>query len=116
MQEKAVLVGLITPDVNKEKILLFLKELSFLTRTAGAKPIKQFLQKLPFPNPKTFIGKGKIEEVYSFCKENKSDMIIFDDELSSTQIRNLERIFSCKILDRSNLILDIFASRARTAT
>jgi GTP-binding protein HflX len=74
------------------------------------------LQKLPFPNPKTFIGKGKIEEVYSFCKENKSDMIIFDDELSSTQIRNLERIFSCKILDRSNLILDIFASRARTAT
>ena len=116
MQEKAVLVGLITPDVNKEKVLLFLKELSFLTRTAGAKPIKQFLQKLPFPNPKTFIGKGKIEEVYSFCKENKSDMIIFDDELSSTQIRNLERIFSCKILDRSNLILDIFASRARTAT
>ena len=116
MQEKAVLVGLITPDVNKEKILLFLKELSFLTRTAGAKPIKQFLQKLPFPNPKTFIGKGKIEEVYSFCKANKPDMIIFDDELSSTQIRNLERIFSCKILDRSNLILDIFASRARTAT
>ena len=89
--------------------------LSFLARTAGAKPVKKFLQKLNAPNVKTFLGKGKIEEVRQFAKMEGIELIIFDDDLSPVQLRNIEKIFECKILDRSNLILDIFASRARTA-
>ena len=115
MQEKAILIGLITPDVTPELVEEYLLELDFLARTAGAKTVKQFTQKLPHPDNRTFLGKGKTEEVCEFVEENEIDIIIFDDELSPSQLRNIERIYKCKILDRSNLILDIFASRAQTA-
>lgn len=115
MGEKAVLIGLITPDVTPELVDEYLLELDFLARTAGAKTIKQFTQRLPHPDNKTFLGKGKTEEVAEFVKENEIDMVIFDDELSPSQLRNIEAIYCCKILDRNNLILDIFASRAQTA-
>jgi len=115
--EKAVLIGLITPDVSQEQAYEYLDELAFLADTAGAKPIRNFTQKLPHPDNKTFLGKGKIEEVQLFAEENKIKLIIFDDDLNPSQIRNIEKIFGeeTKILDRSNLILDIFASRAQTA-
>ena len=92
-----------------------MEELAFLAKTAGAIPIKKITQKLSVPNNNTFIGKGKIEEVKQLVKELDVELIIFDDDLSPVQLRNVERILECKILDRSNLILDIFASRARTA-
>ena len=115
--EKAVLIGLITADVTKEQAYEYLDELAFLADTAGAKPIRNFTQKLPHPDNKTFLGKGKIEEVRLFSEENEIKLIIFDDDLNPSQIRNIEKIFGeeTKILDRSNLILDIFASRAQTA-
>ena len=117
MPEKAVLIGLITPNVTSSQANEYLEELAFLAKTAGAKPIKNFTQKLLRPDNKTFIGKGKMEEVFSFVKENCIDVLIFDDDLTPSQLKNVERIFNgkCKILDRSNLILDIFASRAQTA-
>tara|TARA_B100001741_G_C16555225_1_gene602282 strand:- start:14885 stop:16051 length:1167 start_codon:yes stop_codon:yes gene_type:complete len=115
LQEKAILIGLITPEVTLELVEEYLLELDFLARTAGAKTVKQFTQKLPHPDNKTFLGKGKTEEVCEFVEANEIDIIIFDDELSPSQLRNIERIYKCKILDRSNLILDIFASRAQTA-
>ena len=115
MGEKAVLIGLITPDVTPELVEEYLLELDFLARTAGAETVKQFTQKLPHPDNKTFLGKGKTEEVRLFAEENEIDIIIFDDELSPSQLRNVEAIYGCKILDRNNLILDIFASRAKTA-
>jgi len=115
--EKAVLVGLITPDVTDEQAYEFLNELSFLAKTAGAKPVRNFTQRLKQCDNKTFLGKGKIEQVKLFVEENDVSLIIFDDDLTPSQIRNIERIFKdkCKILDRSSLILDIFASRAQTA-
>ena len=115
--EKAVLVGLVTFESSEEQTNEYLEELAFLAKTAGAKPIKKFIQKLSKPDKNTFLGKGKIEEVYSFAKSNDVSLIIFDDDLSPTQIRNIEKIFNekSKILDRSNLILDIFANRAKTA-
>ena len=113
--ETAVLVGLITQDQNEKQLKEYLDELAFLAETAGAETVRRFTQKLTNPHPKTFIGKGKINEVLEFVKENEIDMVIFDDELSPSQLRNVERILNCKILDRSNLILDIFAKRARTA-
>ena len=115
--EKAVLIGLITPDVSKEQAYEYLDELAFLTDTAGAKPVRNFTQKLPHPDNKTFLGKGKIEEVRLYAEENEIKLIIFDDDLSPSQIRNIEKVFGeeTKVLDRSNLILDIFASRAQTA-
>jgi GTPase len=115
--EKAVLIGLITPDVTKEQAYEYLDELAFLTDTAGAKPVRNFTQKLPHPDNKTFLGKGKIEEVRLYAEENEIKLIIFDDDLSPSQIRNIEKVFGeeTKVLDRSNLILDIFASRAQTA-
>ena len=115
--EKAVLIGLVTFESSEEQTNEYLKELAFLAKTAGAKPIKKFIQKLSKPDKNTFLGKGKIEEVYSFAKSNDVSVIIFDDDLSPTQIRNIEKIFNekSKILDRSNLILDIFANRAKTA-
>ena len=115
--EKAILIGLITPDVTKEQAYEYLDELAFLADTAGAKPVRNFTQKLPHPDNKTFLGKGKIEEVRLFAEEEEIKLIIFDDDLSPSQIRNIEKIFGeeTKILDRSNLILDIFASRAKTA-
>ena len=114
--EKAVLIGLVTFESSEEQTNEYLEELAFLAKTAGAKPIKKFIQKLSKPDKNTFLGKGKIEEVYSFAKSNDVSVIIFDDDLSPTQIRNIEKIFSAKskILDRSNLILDIFANRAKT--
>jgi len=113
--EKAIIIGVITPNQNRNQTEEYLDELTFLARTAGAKPVKKFLQKLNAPNVKTFLGKGKIEEVRQFAKMEGIELIIFDDDLSPVQLRNIEKIFECKILDRSNLILDIFASRARTA-
>ncbi|PCH65740.1 MAG: GTPase HflX, partial [Bacteroidetes bacterium] len=121
-QETAILVGLISKHQDEAQIEEYLDELEFLTDTAGAKTIEQFVQKLETPNPKTFIGSGKVQEVKEYVDNHNIDMVIFDDELTPTQLRNIERIFnpsadqaSCKILDRNNLILDIFASRARTA-
>ena len=115
--EKAVLIGLITTDVTQEQAYEYLDELAFLAKTAGAEPIRNFTQKLKHPDNKTFLGKGKIEEVRLFCEENHIKLIIFDDDLNPSQIRNIEKLFGeeTKILDRSNLILDIFASRAQTA-
>ena len=117
MIEKAILIGLITPDITQEQAYEYLDELAFLAKTAGAKPIRKFTQKLPHPDNKTFLGKGKIEEVRLFAEEQKINLIIFDDDLTPSQIRNIEKIFGeeTKVLDRSNLILDIFASRAQTA-
>ncbi len=115
--EKAILIGLITPDLKQENAYDYLKELAFLAKTAGAEPIRNFTQRLAHPDNKTFIGKGKIEEVKIFIEEHTVSLIIFDDDLTPSQIRNLDKIFGdkCKILDRSSLILDIFASRAKTA-
>ena len=115
--EKAVLIGLITPDVTKSQAQDYLEELAFLAKTAGAKPVRNFTQRLPQPNNKTFIGTGKINEVQEYVTTNGIDVLIFDDDLTPSQIKNIERLFAgkCKILDRSNLILDIFASRAKTA-
>ena len=113
--EKAILIGVVTPQQNKNRAEEYLDELAFLAKTAGANPVKKFLQRLNMPNNKTFLGKGKIEEVRQYAKAEEIELIIFDDDLTPVQIRNIERILECKILDRSNLILDIFASRARTA-
>jgi len=114
-QEKAVLIGLMLKAQTKNETIEFLDELQFLALTSGAKTVKTFVQKMETPHPSTFVGKGKIQEIKKFIKENQIDMAIFDDDLEATQIRNIERILECKILDRSNLILDIFASRARTS-
>ena len=117
MKERAILIGLVTPGITQEKAYEYLNELAFLAETAGAKPIKKFTQRLQHPHNKTFIGKGKIESVRLYVEENNIDIIIFDDDLTPSQIKNIERVFQgkSKILDRSNLILDIFASRAQTA-
>ena len=114
--ETAVLVGVITQLQDEKKSKEYLDELSFLAETAGAKPIHRFTQKLDKPNPKTFIGSGKINEILAYVKEHCVDIVIFDDELSPSQLRNIEHVFGeRKILDRTNLILDIFAGRAQTA-
>jgi len=113
--EKIVLIGIITQFQNKDKSKEYLEELEFLTLTAGGKVIKTFTQKLEFPNPKTYVGTGKLDEVKQYIDEHDIDTVIFDDELSPAQIRNIEKILDCKILDRTNLILDIFAQRAQTS-
>jgi len=116
MKEKAILIGLITPQTTKENVNEYLDELSFLATTAGAIPTKRFTQQLLQPDKNTFLGKGKINEVRDYVKREKVDIIIFDDDLNPSQLRNIQKIFEKKkILDRSNLILDIFASRAQTA-
>ncbi|MDA9656407.1 GTPase HflX [Flavobacteriales bacterium] len=116
MKEKAILIGLITPDTSPEQVYEYLDELAFLAETAGAKPIRNFTQRLKHPDTTTFLGKGKIEEVRIYAQEHCIELIIFDDDLSPSQIRNIQKIFEhCKVIDRSNLILDIFASRAQTA-
>ena len=114
-QQTAVLVGLINRDQDEVQVMEYLDELSFLSETAGIKPIRRFTQKLITPDPRTFIGSGKMEQVKNYVKDNAVDLVIFDDELSPSQIRNLEKEIGKKILDRTNLILDIFASRAKTA-
>src|SRR5690606_35745251 len=104
--EKAVLVGAITKDQNEEKVKEYLDELEFLTYTAGGEVQKRFVQRLEIPNPKTYIGSGKMKEVEAFVTENEIGSVIFDDELSPAQQRNIERELRCKILDRTGLILD----------
>ena len=115
IQEKAVLVGVITKDQSKEQSIEYLDELEFLAETAGAVTLNKFVQKLDRPDSKTFVGSGKMEEIQAYVKEYEIDMVIFDDDLTPSQLRNIEKVLECKILDRSNLILDIFASRAQTA-
>ncbi len=113
--EKTVLIGLVTRDQDIEKSKEYLDELEFLAYTAGGEVLKRFVQKTDIPNPKTFIGSGKIEEVKNFIDEHEVDIAIFDDELTPAQQKNIERILQCKIIDRTNLILDIFAQRATTS-
>lgn len=113
--EKAVLIGVVTKAQNEERSNEYLDELEFLTYTAGGEVLKRFTQKMEIPNPKTFIGTGKMEEVATFIKNNNVGTAIFDDELSSAQERNISKILECKVLDRTNLILDIFAQRATTS-
>lgn len=113
--ETAVLVGVITQDQTEEKVNEYLDELAFLVDTAGAVAVNRFTQKMERANGATFLGSGKIQEVATYVEENCVDMVIFDDELTPTQLRNLEKMFKARVLDRTNLILDIFAQRARTA-
>ena len=113
--EKTVLIGVITKDQDKEKSVEYLDELEFLTSTAGGTVVKRFSQNLDIPNSKTFLGSGKIKEVLDFIESEKVQTVIFDDELSPAQERNVSKIFQCKVLDRTNLILDIFAQRAKTS-
>jgi GTP-binding protein HflX len=116
MLEKAILIGLITPNLKTEQVYEYLDELAFLVKTAGALPVRNFTQKLKHPDNATFLGKGKMHEVKDYTENESIDIIVFDDDLSPSQLRNIQKIFpECKILDRSNLILDIFASRAKTA-
>lgn len=114
--ERAVLVGLITLTQNEAKANEYLAELAFLAETAGAKSEKRFLQRVDNPNPRTFVGKGKLEEIRQYIEDNAIDLAIFDDDLTSKQVQNIENELKVKILDRTNLILDIFANRAQTAT
>ena len=114
-KEKAILIGLVQKGQNQKDTEEYLDELEFLTLTSGAKTIKRFTQNLTIANPTTFVGKGKLNEIKEYVKDNEIDLVIFDDDLTPSQLRNIERALACKILDRSNLILDIFASRARTA-
>ncbi|MTH15297.1 GTPase HflX [Flavobacterium sp. LC2016-01] len=113
--ERTAIVGIVTQNQSEEKLNEYLDELEFLTFTAGGEVIKRFSQKMERPNPKTFMGTGKIEEINLFVKENNISTLIFDDELSPSQQKNISRIIDCKILDRTNLILDIFAQRAESS-
>ncbi|WP_299884049.1 GTPase HflX [uncultured Lacinutrix sp.] len=113
--ESAVLIGVVTRDQDEDKAKEYLDELEFLTFTAGGEVKKRFMQKMDMPNPKTFIGTGKMEDVRQFIEDNNIGTAIFDDELSSAQERNISKILNCKVLDRTNLILDIFAQRAQTS-
>ncbi len=113
--EKAVLVGLVTNSQQKEKVNEYLDELAFLVETAGGVPIERFTQTLDSPNSRTYVGSGKLDEIKQYVKAAEIELVVFDDELGGSQIRNLEKVLECKILDRTNLILDIFAKRAQTA-
>ena len=113
--EKTVIVGIITQKQDENKLQEYLDELEFLTFTAGGEVVKRFFQKMERPNPKTFLGTGKMEEINLFVKENGISTVIFDDELSPSQQKNITRILDCKVLDRTNLILDIFAQRAESS-
>src|SRR4030042_132125 len=114
-RETAILIGISYPGQESRETEEYIDELSFLTETAGAIPLKRFIQKLEIPNPRTFVGSGKIMEIAKFVGDNDVDIAIFDDELSPSQLRNIEKALGCRILDRTNLILDIFAGRARTS-
>jgi len=114
VEESCILVGVITSEIDEVIANEHLDELEFLAETAGAMTHTKFLQKLPYPNPRTYVGSGKLEEIKQYMKAMDIDMVIFDDELSPSQLRNIERELECKVLDRTILILDIFASRART--
>ena len=111
-EEPCVLVGVISADITEAIAIEYINELSFLAETAGAITRKTFMQRLPFPNPKTYVGKGKLEEIKEYIRATNTELVIFDDELSPSQLRNIEKELECKVLDRPILILDIFASRA----
>jgi GTPase len=113
--EKVVLVGLISQEQDDRQAKEYLDELEFLADTAGATVLKKFMQRLDRPHPVTFVGQGKLNEIAEYVKVTEADTVIFDDELSPTQLRNIEKVLECKVLDRTNLILDIFARRAQTA-
>lgn len=113
--EKTVIVGIITQKQDEDKLTEYLDELEFLTFTAGGEVVKRFFQKMERPNPKTFLGTGKMEEIRLYIKENEISTVIFDDELSPSQQKNITKILDCKVLDRTNLILDIFAQRAESS-
>ncbi len=115
IREKAVLVGIINPDQDIDMVEEYLDELAFLVETAGADPVHRFTQKVNTPNPKTFVGRGKLEDISRYIKIHEISLIVFDDELSPSQLRNIERELNIRVLDRTNLILDIFAGRAKTA-
>jgi len=114
-KETSVLVGVIMPEQTEVQVTEYLNELAFLVDTAGATVVKKFIQRIESPHPATFIGSGKLEEIANYIKEKGVDMVVFDDELQANQLRNIEKEVNCKVLDRTNLILDIFAKRARTA-
>ncbi len=114
VEESCVLVGVITSEITEETAQEHLDELEFLAETAGAITVEKFTQKLPYPNPRTYVGTGKLEEIRQYIKATDTELVIFDDELSPSQLRNIERELQCKVLDRTILILDIFASRVRT--
>jgi len=109
------LIGVITPEISEASARDYLDELAFLAETAGAVPVRKFLQRVEHPNPRTFVNKGKIEEIAAFIAAGEITLAIFDDELTPSQIRNIEKDLNCRIIDRTNLILDIFAGRARTS-
>jgi GTPase len=113
--EKAVLIGVINDNQDIRLVNDYLEELAFLVETAGAIPVKKFIQRLDSPNARTYIGSGKLEEIHQFAIQEKIDIVIFDDELSPSQMRNIEKEMEIRVLDRTNLILDIFAQRAKTA-
>ena len=113
--EKAILIGIITQEITPEKSVEYLDELEFLAKTADVECVKRFTQRLEHPNSSIYLGQGKIDEIAKYIEDNEIDAAIFDDELSPSQYRNISKIFKCKIIDRSNLILDIFAKRAQTA-
>ena len=114
-EEKAVLVGLIQKEVTPDQVTEYLDELAFLAETAGAITVNRFTQRLPHPDSRTFVGKGKLEEIKQYVASKDINVVIFDDELTGSQISNIEKEVKCRVIDRSDLILDIFASRARTA-
>ncbi|MDR1456122.1 MAG: GTPase HflX [Tannerella sp.] len=113
--EKAVLVGLVTPDQSERQVVEYLTELAFLAETAGIEPVRQFVQRLEMPHAVTFVGTGKLQQIGEYVAENDIGIAIFDDELSAKQLRNIEKVLKIRILDRTHLILDIFARRAQTA-
>lgn len=115
VEETCVLVGVISAEITETQAEEYIDELEFLAMTAGAVTKQKFLQKLPVPNPRTYVGSGKLDEIKEYIDEHNIDLVIFDDELSPSQLRNIERALNMKVLDRNNLILDIFASRARTS-
>jgi len=115
ISETAILIGVAHHQQDLFTVEEYLEELAFLVDTAGGVPVKKFIQKLEFPDPRTYVGKGKLQEIRAYISLHEVDIAVFDDELSPSQIRNIERELKCRILDRNNLILDIFAKRARTA-
>lgn len=114
-EEKAILISVSTPDVGYERTIEYLEELAFLVETAGGIPTKIFVQNLKRPDPKLYVGSGKLKEIQGYIEENNVDIAVFDDELSASQIRNIEKILGCKIIDRTHLILDIFSKHAQSS-
>ena len=113
--ERTILIGIVTPQQSEAKTMEYLDELEFLADTAGAVTVHKFIQKLNGPDSRTYVGSGKLEEIRSYVEENEIGMAIFDDDLTPKQVANIERELKIKILDRTSLILDIFAKRAQTA-